>query len=304
MAEDFHYGGQAVIEGVMMRGQRSMAMAVRRPSGDLTLITRPLADARAGKLRKIPLLRGIVVLVETLVLGMRALLQSANISLEEEKADISGPASWGIMIAAIGFAVGLFFLAPLGFTHLVDPHLGSSLVSNIVEGFIRIAIFFLYLGVINLLPDVRRVFAYHGAEHKVINAYEDKAPLEVAAVRSYSTAHVRCGTAFLFTVLILAIVVFALVGDPAMWLRVVSRIVLIPVIAAIGYEVTRLSARYASNRLARVLLVPGLALQKMTTRQPDDSQLEAAIYALNGVLEADNPRERGALEADNPQESG
>ena len=305
MPEDFHYGGQAVIEGVMMRGQRNMAMAVRRPSGDLTLITRPIADARAGKIRKIPFLRGVVVLIETLVLGVRALFQSANISLEEEKEDIAGPALWGILIASLGFAVALFFLAPLGLTHLIDPHLGSSsLVSNIVEGVIRLAIFFLYLGAINLLPDVRKVFAYHGAEHKVINAYEDKAPLEVAAVRKYSTAHVRCGTAFLFTVLILAIVVFALVGDPAMWLRVVSRIVLIPVIAAIGYEVTRLSARYASNRLARVFLVPGLALQKMTTRQPDDSQLEAAIYALNGVLEADNPRERGALEADNPQESG
>ena len=305
MPEDFHYGGQAVIEGVMMRGQRNMAMAVRRPSGDLTLITRPIADARGGKMRKIPLLRGVVVLIETLVLGVRALFQSANISLEEEKEDIAGPALWGILIASLGFAVALFFLAPLGLTHLIDPHLGSSsLVSNIVEGVIRLAIFFLYLGAINLLPDVRKVFAYHGAEHKVINAYEDKAPLEVAAVRKYSTAHTRCGTAFLFTVLILAIIVFALLGHPAMWLRILSRIVLIPVIAAIGYEITRFSARYADNYLVRVLFIPGLALQRMTTRQPDDSQLEAAIYALNGVLEADNPQESGVLEAAGLQESG
>jgi len=262
-------------------------MAVRRPGGGLSLTTKPVVDAHAGKVRRIPLVRGVAILVETLVLGIQALFQSANIALEEEDEGLSGPKTWGIIAAALGFAVALFFLAPLFLTHLIDPHLSSSLVSNIVEGVIRVAIFFLYLGMINLIPEVRRVFAYHGAEHKVINAYEGKAPLEVDTVRKYSTAHVRCGTAFLFTVLIIATVVFALLGQPEMWLRILSRIVLIPVIGGIGYEITHISARYAGNPLVRVLLVPGLWLQTMTTRQPDDSQLEVAICALNGVLEAD-----------------
>ena len=192
-----------------------------------------------------------------------------------------------------GFCRGLFFLAPLGLTHLIDPHLNSSVVSNIVEGVIRIGIFLVYLGAMNLIPEVRRVFAYHGAEHKTVNAYEDKAPMEVEAVRRYSTAHVRCGTAFLFTVLLLAIVVFALVGHPVMWLRILSRILLLPVIAAVGYEITQFGARHADNTLVRVLLAPGLLLQKMTTRQPDDRQLEVAIAALEGAIEADQLEESG-----------
>ena len=293
MAKDFYYGGQAVFEGVMMLGRRNLAMAVRRPNGELMLTARPLAGVYRGKVRRIPFLRGIVILVQTLVLGIRALFESANVSLEEEKQDISGLMAWGIFILSLGFAIAVFFLAPLFLTHLIDPHLGSSLVSNIVEGVIRVAMFLLYLAAINLIPDVRRVFAYHGAEHKTVNAYEDKAPLEVAAVRNYSTAHVRCGTAFLFTVLVIAIIVFALVGHPAMWLRVLSRIVLVPVIASIGYEITHLSARYADNRLVRILLLPGLALQAMTTRQPDDGQLEVAIHALNGAIEADAVPESG-----------
>ncbi|NQT47659.1 MAG: DUF1385 domain-containing protein [Chloroflexi bacterium] len=291
MPRKFHYGGQAVFEGVMMLGQRNMAMAVRRPGGDLALITKPLSSAFTGRVRRIPLVRGIVVLVQTLLLGMQALFQSANIALEEEKQEISGLALWGIMIASLAFAVTLFFLAPLGLTHLVDSHLGSSLASNVVEGVIRIAIFFLYLAIINLMPDIRRIFAYHGAEHKTVNAYEDKAPLEVDEVRKYSTAHLRCGTAFLFIVLVIAIVVFALLGSPPMWLRILSRILLIPVIAAIAYEITHLSARYSDNRLVHLLFIPGLAIQRMTTRQPDDGQIETAICALNGVIQADNPQE-------------
>lgn len=272
----------------MMRGQRSLAMAVRRSSGELRLITKPLAATYTGGVRRIPLLRGVVILIETLVLGIQALFQSANISLEEEDEEISAPTLWGVLIISFGFAIALFFVGPLLFTHhLVDPYLSSSLVSNIVEGVIRIAIFFLYLGAINLIPEVRKIFAYHGAEHKVVNAYEDKAPLELDTVRKYSTAHVRCGTSFLFAVLIIAILVFALLGHQAMWLRILSRIVLIPAIAAIGYEVTQLSANYAGNRFIRALFAPGLALQAMTTRQPNDAQLETAISALRGVIEAD-----------------
>jgi uncharacterized protein YqhQ len=269
-------------------------MAVRRSSGELRLITRPLTAPYTRGVRRIPLLRGVVILIETLVLGMQALFQSANISLEEEEEEISAPILWGVLIISFGFAIGLFFVGPLLFTHhFVDPYLSSSLVSNIIEGVIRIAIFFLYLGAINLVPEVRRIFAYHGAEHKVVNAYEDKAPLELDTVRKYSTAHVRCGTSFLFAVLIIAIFVFALLGHQAMWLRILSRIVLIPAIAAVGYEVTQLSANYADNRFMRALIAPGLALQAMTTRQPNDAQLETAISALRGVIEADGLRENG-----------
>jgi len=266
-------------------------MAVRRPSGGLMLITKPLATAYTGRIRRIPLLRGVVILIETLVLGIEALFQSANIFLGEEKEEISAPTLWGVLITSLGFAIALFFLAPLFLTHLIDPYLGSPLVSNIVEGVIRIAIFFLYLGVMNLIPEIKKIFAYHGAEHKVVNAYEDKAPLELAAVRKYPTAHVRCGTSFLFAVLIIAIIVFALLGHPAMWLRILSRIVLIPVIAAISYEFTHFSAAHASNRLMRALLAPGLVLQAMTTHQPNDVQLEVAISALRGVIEADELQE-------------
>ena len=266
-------------------------MAVRRPSGELRLITKPLATIYAGRVRRTPLLRGVIILIETLVLGIQALLQSANISLEEEKEEISAPTLWGILIASLGFAVALFFLAPLFLTHLIDPYLGSALVSNIIEGVIRIVIFVIYLGAMNLIPDIRKVFAYHGAEHKVVNAYEDGAPLELEVVRKYPTAHSRCGTSFLFAVLIIAIIVFALLGHQAMWLRILSRIVLIPAIAAIGYEVTQLSVNYASNRFMRALVAPGLALQAMTTRQPSDTQLEVAISALRGVIEADELQE-------------
>ncbi|MBM4462484.1 MAG: DUF1385 domain-containing protein [Chloroflexi bacterium] len=291
MSKEFHYGGQAVIEGVMILGQRNMAMAVRRPNGELKLVTKPLPGTFSSGIRKIPLIRGIVILVKTLVIGIRALFESANISLEEEKVEITGIKSWGLLLVSFSFGVALFFLVPVALAHAADPYLHSALLSNVVEGVIRIGIFVLYLGAMNLIPDVRRVFAYHGAEHKVVNAYEHEATMEVVAARGYSTAHYRCGTAFVFTVLILAIIVFALLGHQPMWLRLVSRIVLIPVIAAIGYEITHFGARHADNRAVRVLLAPGLALQAMVTREPDDRQLETAIAALKGVIEADKPEE-------------
>ncbi len=268
-----------------------MSVAVRRPNGQVTVVTRRLHSAYTGRLRNIPFVRGVFVLIETLVLGIQTLFQSANYALGEKDEEISPVMLWGVLAASIGFAVAIFFLAPLFITNFIDPHLDSSLVSNIVEGVIRMGIFVLYLALINLIPDIRRIFAYHGAEHKTVNAYEGEAPLEPSAVSRYSTAHVRCGTSFLFAVLIISIVVFALLGQPEFWLRVVSRIVLIPVIAAIGYEFTRFSARYADNRVLRVLFLPGLALQRLTTRQPTDDQLEVAISALKGVVEADAVQE-------------
>jgi len=288
LAKEFHYGGQAVIEGVMMRGQRTMAVAVRSPSGQVHVTVKPISNSQTG-IRRIPFVRGVIVLVESLVLGIGALFESANVSLGEEEQKISGPLLWGTLAFSMAFAAAVFFVVPLLITdRLIDPHLSDSgLLTNLVEGIVRVAIFVLYLALVNLIPDIRTVFAYHGAEHKTINAYEHHVPLEPEPVARFSTAHVRCGTSFLFAVMIISIVVFSLVGSPEVWVRILSRIVLIPVIAAIGYEFTRFSARFADNRIVRVLFLPGLALQKMTTRQPNNSQIEVAISALKGAIEAD-----------------
>jgi len=291
MTERFYYGGQAVIEGVMMRGRKTMVTAVRRPSGGLAIDTQSLPSIYTGRMRKAPLIRGIIVLIEALVLGIKTLLYSANVSLEEEEEEISGKLVWLIITVSLVFAIAIFFMAPLFLTKLLDPHIHSSLVFHLIEGFIRLALFIAYLKLITLVPDIKRVFAYHGAEHKTVNAYEAGAPLEVEAVRGYKTAHVRCGTSFLFAVLIIAIIVFALIGRPSLWLMVVARILLIPAIAALGYEVTYFGARHIKNGLVRAILAPGLWLQALTTSEPDDSQLEVALSALSKVIEIEQLEE-------------
>jgi len=285
----FYYGGQAVVEGVMMRGRNTMVTAVRRPDGELAIDTQPLAAIYTGWMRKTPLIRGIIVLIEALVLGIKSLLYSANISLEEEGEKVEGRMLWVMVAVALVFGVALFFIVPLFLTRLLN--IDSSLVFNLIDGFIRVAIFIAYLKAITLIPDIKRVFAYHGAEHKAVNAYEAGVPLEVEAVRGYSTAHVRCGTSFLFVVLLISIVVFALIGLHSPWLMVLSRIVLLPVIAALGYEVIYFGARHIQNGVVRAVLAPGLWLQALTTREPDDSQLEVALSALKRVVEADQPEE-------------
>ncbi len=287
MAKRFYYGGQAVIEGVMMRGRKTMVTVVRRPGGGLAINIQSLPTIYTSRLRKVPLVRGIIILIEALVLGMKTLLYSANISLEEEDEEISGVLVWVILTVSLVLAVAVFFMIPLLLTRMLDPYIHSSLVFHLIEGFIRLALFIAYLKSIALMPDIKRVFAYHGAEHKAVNAYEAGVPLEVEAVREHNTAHVRCGTSFLFAVLIIAIVVFALIGRPSLWLMVLWRIVLIPAIAAIGYEVTYFGARHVKNGLVRAILAPGLWLQTLTTREPDDSQIEVALSALNKVVELD-----------------
>jgi uncharacterized protein YqhQ len=291
MAKKFYYGGQAVMEGVMMRGQKTMVTAVRRPNGGLALDTQPLSGFYLGRWRRMPLVRGVIVLIETLVLGIRSLLYSANVSLEEEKAEISGWFVWLLLLVSVGVAVVLFFMAPLFLANLIKPYITSAIVFSLIEGLIRVAIFVLYLWLISLMPDIKRYFAYHGAEHKSINAYEAGVPLEVEAVRRYGTAHRRCGTSFLFVVLVIAIIVFALVGLPSLGLLVISRIVLVPVIAALGYEVIYFSANHAGNPVVRALTVPGLWLQAMTTREPTDDQLEVALAALGQAIEIDQAEE-------------
>ena len=219
--------------------------------------------------------------------GLGSLLYSANIALEEEDEKIEGKSVWFILIFSIAFAVGLFFLAPLFLTNLVGKYIESSLIFHLIEGAIRLAIFLLYLWLMAFMKDIRRTFEYHGAEHKTINAYEHDEPLEAEPVSKYSTAHARCGTAFLLAVVLIAILVFALVGKQETWIMILSRILLLPVIAALGYEFTQFGARHMDKAIVRTMMAPGLWLQKLTTREPDNSQLEVAIAALKEVLATD-----------------
>jgi hypothetical protein len=289
MAKSFHYGGQAVIEGVMIRGKEGVAISMRQPNGELTIERQPLASIYKGRLREMPLIRGIIALVETLVLGTQSLLHSAQVAAAEEVGEkIPTALLWGTVAVSLAVGVVLFFMVPLFATrYLIDPYIDSNLLRNVFEGLIRIGIFIAYLKLISLIPDIKRVFAYHGAEHKVVNAYEAGVPLEIEVVKRYSTAHARCGTAFLFIVLIVATFVFALVGQPTLWIRILSRIALIPVIAVISYEIMKFGAGHIQNSIVRILLAPGLMLQTITTREPDDSQIEAAISALNEVIKID-----------------
>ena len=291
MTQRFHYGGQAVIEGVMMRGQKAVVTAVRQSDGEVVIDTQPLPGIYTGRMRRIPLVRGVVALIEAMFLGVKSLLYSANVSMEKEGEKLPGGLAWGMVAGSLAFAVALFFIAPLFLTRLLNPYVQSSIIFHLIEGFIRLGFFIAYLRLITLAPDIRRVFAYHGAEHKAVNAYEAGVPLEVETVRKYSTAHVRCGTSFLFAVLIIAIIVFAIIGRPSVGVMVLSRIVLVPLIAALGYEVTYFGARHNKNRVARAFLAPGLWLQRLTTREPDDNQLEVALSALKRVVEIDHVEE-------------
>ena len=224
---------------------------------------------------------------ETLALGMRSLMFSSNVALGEEEKEISSGVIWGTALAALALVAALFFAGPMLLSHWLDDILKSDLVVVTIEGLIRLTLLVGYVGLIGLLPDVRRVYAYHGAEHKSIHALEHGDPLEPKWVQRYPTAHVRCGTSFLLTVVVVSVVVFAALGTPELWLRVVSRIALIPVIAAIAYELIRLAGAFESSPVVRVLMWPNLALQALTTRQPDDSQVEVALRALQEVLAAE-----------------
>jgi len=283
----YNYGGQAVIEGVMIRGRTSVVTAVRRPSGEVTTDVKPLPSLTTSRMRRMPLVRGVVVLIESMVLGIKSLLYSANVAMEEEEEEIPTKAIWGMIASAVVLVVLLFFIAPLFLTKLANNYIPNTVVFHIVEGVIRLVIFIGYLKVMSLLPDIKRVFTYHGAEHKSVNAYEAGVPMEVEAVKSYSTAHVRCGTSFLFLVLVIAIFVFSFVGRQNLWLMIGARIVLIPVIMGLGYEVIYFGAKHTNNWFMKIILAPGLLLQSLTTGEPDDRQLEVAIAAMNKAVEVD-----------------
>jgi uncharacterized protein YqhQ len=291
----YHYGGQAVIEGVMIRGQKNMVTVVRKPDGEMVIDKQPLSTLYTGWVRSAPLLRGILVLIESLVFGIKTLMYSANVALEDEKEKnkgkeiVGGWFMWVSLVVSMVFAVALFFLAPLFITRLLHIDT-SSVLFNVVEGIIRIAMFLVYLWLVSLMPDIRRVFAYHGAEHKSVNAFEAGVPLEPESIRKFSKAHVRCGGSFLFVVMIIAILVFSLVGllgIKGLWFLVLSRIVLVPVIAALSYEFIHFGANHTNNIIIKILLTPGLWLQALTTREPDDEQLKVGIMAMKTAVEAD-----------------
>jgi uncharacterized protein YqhQ len=291
----FNYGGQAVIEGVMIRGRSHFSLAVRRQDGTIYRQQELLNNMFTGPARRIPLLRGILVLLESLSLGVKALRRSANIAMQEEDGDeqeeLPAWAMAGTLAVSMLLGVGLFFLLPLLIVWLLDPYIASDLVSNVIEGVIRLTILVSYIKLIGLSSDIKRVFAYHGAEHMAVHTYEAGLALVVENVRKFGTPHPRCGTAFLLTVVLISIVVFAFLQRPPMEWRIISRIALVPVIAAFSYEVIRFSGAHQEAWFGRMLSQPGLILQRLTTRQPDDSQIEVAICAMETAIAADQGRE-------------
>ncbi len=305
---DAPIGGQAVLEGVMMRGVSTWAVAVRKPSseqleshdnglepteaaeGEIELTTEPLvAWNRRHRALRLPIVRGVVALAESMAIGFKALGISANAQLDEDEQEIGGRA-WGITIAvSLMLGIGLFFLLPAGITSLFRDSLPNSLVFVIVEKVIRIAIFLAYLWLISRMSDLQRVFEYHGAEHKTFSCYEAGLPLTPENAQTFSRLHPRCGTSFLLIVMIVAIFVFAPLGTPAWYWLLLSRVLGIPLVAGIAFEVIKLFGRNRTKAWARVLMWPGMQLQRLTTREPDLPQLAVAIAALEAVLAVEDP---------------
>jgi uncharacterized protein YqhQ len=285
MSKPFNYGGQAVIEGVMMRGSKNMCVAVRAPNGEIVVHCEPLNPRIYGSfVARVPFVRGLTMLWDTLGLGIRTLMFSADVAMDEEEVEFSGPIAWGTIAFSLALAVAIFFVGPLLLLSIVDRLIVSHFVSNLLEGAIRLALFLGYVWAIGFIPDIRRVFGYHGAEHKTINAYEAGDELSAETVGRRSLVHPRCGTAFLLVVMVVSILVFAILGRPPLLLRIMSRVLLIPVIAGIAYEFIKFSAAHQDHWLMRLLIAPGLWLQGFTTRQPDASMLEVAIAALQRLL--------------------
>jgi uncharacterized protein YqhQ len=305
-ARDAPVGGQAVLEGVMMRGIRTWAVAVRKPSdeqlathregldpeeaaeGEIEVVVEPLESwLRRHRLLRLPVIRGVVALGESLKIGFKALGISANAQLPEEDEEISGGMWVGTVVLSILLAVGLFFLIPVGITSLIKDQLGSSFLFWLVEGVIRTGIFLGYLLALSRLRDLRRVFEYHGAEHKTISCFESGMPLTPANAERFSRLHPRCGTTFLLLVMVVAIFVFAPIGLPAWYWLALTRIVGVPLIAGISFELIKLSGRHRRRRWVRAIMWPGIQLQYLTTREPDRAQLAVAIAALEAVLAAE-----------------
>jgi len=294
---DAPVGGQAVLEGIMMRGVSTWAVAVRKPEGDIDVQSFPLVSwTKRHRLLRWPVIRGVVALVESLNIGFKALGMSANAQLDEEEEPISGAMWFGTVVVALLFAVGLFFVVPVGLTSLFKDQLGSALVFWLVEGVVRTAIFLGYIVLLARLRDLRRVFEFHGAEHKTISCYEAGLELTPENAQRFSRLHPRCGTSFLLIVMIVAIFVFAPIGLPAWYLLLASRILGVPLIAGLSFEVIKWAGRNRRKGWVQKLMWPGMQLQKLTTREPDHEELAIAIAAMQAVLEIEDPR--GASDED------
>jgi uncharacterized protein YqhQ len=317
---ELQIGGQAVIEGVVMRGPESWALAVRRPCGDMFVTVNPvLTLAQRYPRWNVFGIRGIFALADSLIIGVKALSVSGSISLEEvkeqlsdeeadasvgirEKKDVDGSPGDGLemddsaspvisavqitiaLVLALGLFLGLFIVLPTLLASPLNKSVHNTVVYNLIEGGIRVAIFVLYLAAMSIIPDIRRVFQYHGAEHKVVHAYEAGGPLTPEYADRFSTAHMRCGTAFILLVFVIGILVFSLMGRPALWLRVLERLAIIPLVAALSYEIIKVAGRHEDSRALKIIMAPGLLLQKLTTKQPDTSQLEVAIASLEAAI--------------------
>ncbi len=285
-----NYGGQALLEGVLMRGEKSAAIAVRAPDGEIVYHTEELSGIYKTNWVKIPFLRGLVGLWDSLGLGMRALTISANIQGEEEGEKLEGWLLFVTLLASVAFSIGLFMLLPAAVSHFIENLLNIDNVwlGNLIEGIIRILLLVGYIWGIGRLDDIQRVFAYHGAEHKTINAFEAGSEMTPEEIQKHTLVHPRCGTSFMLTLVILSVVIFSLVGPiDSLWVRLSARILLVPVLAGISYEYIKLTARYIESPIVQFLIKPNLALQKLTTNEPDLEVIEVALAAFNKMKETE-----------------
>lgn len=284
------YGGQAVLEGVMMRGQKAFAIAMRAPDGSIAVHTEKLAEVYRSGITKVPFLRGVILLWDALGLGMRALTISANTQTGEDE-KLEGPALYLTLGLSLAFGIGLFFLLPAGIggwaEHLLSQTTGALWLGNLIEGLLRLLLLIGYIWGIGFMPDVKRVFMYHGAEHKTINAFEADAELTPEIVTNYPIEHPRCGTAFLLTLVLLSILVFTALGPMSILLRLVTRVLFIPILAGVAVEYIRWTANHLSNPFVQLLIKPNLALQRLTTRTPDLEMLAVAIESFKSMRKAE-----------------
>jgi len=280
-----NYGGQALIEGILMRGRKYLTAAFRLPDGSIKVIEEELTGIYKNKIRDIPFLRGLIILWDSLVLGMKYLTISSNMQLKEDEEKIEGPALYLTLAVSMLFALVIFFFLPtLLMQFLYKSTTLSAFLINLIEGVVRLLIMLIYLTLIRKMEDIKRVFSYHGAEHKTIHAYEHGDTLDVASVQKYSTAHPRCGTSFLMTVMVISILIFSLFSTPNVLLRLLSRIVLIPLVAMLSYEFIRILGKYEKNPIIRVISKPNLWLQNLTTNPPADDMVEVALRAFHRLL--------------------
>ena len=289
MKKNFQYGGMAVIEGVMMRGPEDTVLAVRKPDGSIEIEQEKNSNiSKRYRFLKWPLIRGTYVLIESMTVGIRMLNKSANMSLDEEEEELSTKEILFTGLLAFALAILLFVALPTGIVHFSKQYIGGVMAQNIIEGFIRIIFFLLYVYAIAKLDEIDRVFMYHGAEHKAIHTYEAGEELSIENARRHTTMHPRCGTSFLLIVMIISILIFAMLGEGSLFYRVWSRIAVFPIVAGLGYEFIKFSGKYYDRAWAKWMITPGLYLQKLTTREPDDQQLEVALTALKAVIQRED----------------